>query len=97
MKLYTLFNDIALSNFLPIRRLQWVGHIRIEKGTIPRRTLEEDEDWLEDHEINGKIWYKELQQTCSLYGTRGRRQGIGKIGKEELGRQQPENGPKSHR
>ncbi|KAJ4450096.1 hypothetical protein ANN_01503 [Periplaneta americana] len=32
---------LALSTFIRIKRLQWAGHIiKMEKGRIPRRTLE---------------------------------------------------------
>ena len=31
----------------------------------------EEEDWLEDHEIDGKICYKEMQPICPGCGTGG--------------------------
>jgi hypothetical protein len=56
-----------------------------------------EEDQRGGHEIDGKMPYRGMQQTCYGFGTARLQQEIRRTGGRSLGRPWPENGPKNHR
>ncbi|KAJ4433777.1 hypothetical protein ANN_16089 [Periplaneta americana] len=93
--------NFSFVNFHPDQEIARAGHIvRMEKGRIPRRTLEGQyggkrpvgRPW-----NRGRIWFKKILPVCCDFGTGRWQQRTEKNGEDELGRPWPENGLKSHR
>jgi hypothetical protein len=48
-KMYDLYKDMKVTEFIKFRRLQWAGHvIRMEENHIPKKALQQT--------IHGKKW-----------------------------------------
>jgi hypothetical protein len=86
-----LFNRyVEIQNRLTIMFLLYAP-CRYQEGV-----LEEEGQW-GDHEIDGKMSYREMQPTCSGFGTGRLEQEMRRSGGRRLRRSQSENGPKHRR